>query len=170
MVPAPAGGEDLSMRRITRLTVLAAAIAVATLIGLAGPAAAATATTPQNRVVTLLNAARAKAGCSALKVNAQLTKAAQGHSADMAKRNYFAHNTPSGVTPWTRIANAGYPKVTLAENIAAGQKTADEVAKAWLNSPGHRANILNCSLKSVGTGIATGGSYGIYWTQDFGSK
>jgi uncharacterized protein YkwD len=168
MVRATTGGEDLSMRR-TRLTVLAATAVLATAIGLAGPAAAAAAT-PQARVVTLVNAARARAGCAPLKVNAQLTKAAQGHSADMAKRNYFAHNTPGGVTPWTRIAQAGYPKAALAENIAAGQPTADQVVRAWLNSPPHRANILNCGLRSVGTGVARGGTYGIYWTQDFGSK
>jgi uncharacterized protein YkwD len=148
---------------------LTAAVAVAVLIGLAGPAAAATAT-PQARVVTLVNAARARAGCAPLKVNAQLTRAAQGHSTDMARRNYFAHNTPGGVTPWTRIARAGYPRANEAENIAAGQKTADAVVTAWLRSPAHRANILNCGYRSVGTGVAKGGRYGTYWTQDFGSK
>jgi uncharacterized protein YkwD len=160
------------MRRVTRLTALTAAIVVATLVGLAGPAAAATPTTASQeaRVVQLVNAARAKAGCAPLRTNAQLTKAARGHSADMAKRNYFAHNTPGGVTPWIRIAQAGYPMATEAENIAAGQKTADAVVKAWLNSPGHRRNILNCGLRSVGTGLATGGSYHYYWTQDFGSR
>jgi uncharacterized protein YkwD len=88
----------------------------------------------------------------------------------MAKRHYFAHNTPAGTTPWTRIARAGYPKASLAENIAAGQPTADAVVKDWLNSPAHRHNILDCSLRSVGTGLATGGTYRYYWTQDFGSK
>jgi uncharacterized protein YkwD len=169
MVPAARRSDHVSMRRITHLTVLAAALAVASPIGLAGPAAA-TGTTPQARVVALVNAARATAGCAPLRVNAQLTRAAQAHSADMVKRHYFAHDTPAGVTPWTRIARAGYPRASLAENIAAGQRTADEVVKAWLASPGHRANILNCRFRSVGTGLAKGGSYGYYWTQDFGSK
>jgi uncharacterized protein YkwD len=170
MVRAAAGTDDLSMRRVTHLTVLAAAVALVTLIGFAGPAAAATTASQEARVVKLVNAARAKAGCAPLKVNAKLTKAARAHSADMAKRHYFAHNTPGGTTPWTRIAQAGYPKASLAENIAAGQPTADAVVKDWLNSPPHRQNILDCRLRSVGTGLVTGGTYRYYWTQDFGSK
>ena len=165
------------MRRHLSTSILAAALALAAPIGLAGPAAAATPTTgtaattaQEARVLLLVNRARAAARCPALKANAQLTRAARGHSLDMARRNYFAHTTPGGTTPWTRIAKAGYPRATLAENIAAGQPTADAVVKAWLNSPGHRRNILNCSLRSVGTGLATGGRYGHYWTQDFGSR
>lgn len=154
------------MRRIMLLAVLVTTL----LAGLAGPAAATTAT-PQARVTSLVNAARAKAGCAPLRVDARLTRAAQGHSADMAKRRYFAHNTPGGTTPWTRIARAGYPRnAALAENIAAGQPTADQVARAWLRSPAHRANILDCRLRAVGTGLARGGPYGWYWTQDFGSR
>ncbi len=121
-------------------------------------------------MLTLVNAARVTAGCAPLRANAQLTKAARGHSADMARRHYFAHDTPGGTTPWTRIAQAGYPRADLAENIAAGQRTADAVVKDWLHSPDHRRNILDCGLRSVGTGLATGGPYGYYWTQDFGSK
>lgn len=161
------------MRRLLVLAVLAAA----TLVGLTGPAAAAApatgtaATTAQEaRVLLLVNRARAQARCPALRANAALTRAARGHSLDMARRNYFAHVTPGGTTPWTRIARAGYPRAALAENIAAGQRTADAVVRAWLASPPHRRNILDCSMRSVGTGLATGGRYGTYWTQDFGSR
>lgn len=165
-----ASGDPRFMRRIAAPTVLAAAVTLTSLIGSAGPAAAATTASQEARVLTLVNAARATAGCAPLRANAQLTKAARGHSADMARRRYFAHDTPAGTTPWTRIAQAGHPRATLAENIAAGQRTADAVVKNWLNSPGHRRNVLNCGLRSVGTGLATGGPYGYYWTQDFGSK
>ncbi len=162
------------MRRAVLLTVLATALALA---GLTGPAAAApartgtAATTAQEaRVLALVNRARARAHCRPLRANAALTRAARGHSLDMARRNYFAHVTPGGTTPWTRIARAGYPRAALAENIAAGQPTADAVVRAWLASPGHRRNLLNCSMRSVGTGLATGGRYGFYWTQDLGSR
>lgn len=166
MVRPGAPGDDRSVRRLMLLTALATTV----LALLAGPAAAATAS-PQARAVSLLNAARAKAGCAPLKVDARLTRAAQGHSADMVKRRYFAHNSPGGTTPWTRIAKAGYPRNSrLAENIAAGQPTADQVVRTWLRSPAHRANILDCRLRSVGTGLARGGPYGTYWTQDFGSR
>jgi uncharacterized protein YkwD len=164
------------MRRFATTAALAAATA-AILIGFAGQASAATATTgtktttaAETKVLQLVNQQRAARKCPALKANAALTKAARGHSLDMAKRNFFAHNTPQGVTPWTRMAKAGYTNATMAENIAAGQPTAAEVVRAWMNSPAHRANILDCSLRSVGTGLATGGQYGYYWTQDFGSK
>lgn len=117
-----------------------------------------------SKVVDLVNQARADAGCNPLQVNDALTTAANKHSADMAERDYFAHTTPEGVTFDERIKTAGYG-LPGAENIARGQKNADQVMKDWLNSPGHRANILNCQLKVIGVGLATNGNY---WTQDFG--
>lgn len=144
------------------------------LIALSGPAAAATRAqqnaAQETQVTKLVNAERAKAGCGALRVDARLVKAARGHSQDMVDRKYFAHNTPGGVTPWTRIANAGYPKAALGENIAAGQATAAAVVRSWMGSTVHRRNILNCSFRAVGVGLATGGQHGYYWTQDLGSK
>jgi uncharacterized protein YkwD len=116
------------------------------------------------KVVELVNQARADAGCNPLQVNEALTTAASKHSADMSERDYFSHTTPEGVTFDERIKNAGY-SLPGAENIARGQKNADQVMKDWLNSPGHRANILNCQLKVIGVGLATTGNY---WTQDFG--
>jgi uncharacterized protein YkwD len=121
------------------------------------------------QVVSLTNAERSKAGCPALTVDRRLTAAAQAHSVDMAVRGYFDHDSPDGRTPFQRIGDAGYPFSIAAENIAAGQRTAPDVLTGWMNSAGHRANILNCALTQIGVGYATGGSYGTYWTQDFGT-
>jgi uncharacterized protein YkwD len=123
------------------------------------------------QVVSLTNAERAKAGCGALAVDATLTAVAQAHSQDMATHNYFDHNSQDGRTPFDRMTAAGYRYSTAAENIAAGQRTAQDVMTGWMNSPGHRANILNCALKEIGVGYATASSsqYGVYWTQDFGT-
>jgi uncharacterized protein YkwD len=139
------------------------------------PPAPSTAPAPSGgvttQVVTLTNAERAKAGCGPLAVNATLTAVAQAHSQDMATNNYFDHNSQDGRTPFDRMTAAGYRYSTAAENIAAGQRTPQDVMTAWMNSPGHRANILNCALKQIGVGYATGSSsqYGVYWTQDFGT-
>ena len=139
------------------------------------PPAPSTAPAPSGgvttQVVTLTNAERAKAGCGPLAVNATLTAVAQAHSQDMATNNYFDHNSQDGRTPFDRMTAAGYRYSTAAENIAAGQRTPQDVMTAWMNSAGHRANILNCALKQIGVGYATGSSsqYGVYWTQDFGT-
>jgi uncharacterized protein YkwD len=124
------------------------------------------------QVVTLTNAERAKVGCGALSVDATLTSVAQAHSADMAAHNYFDHNSQDGRSPFDRITAAGYRFGTAAENIAAGQRTPQDVMTSWMNSPGHKANILNCALHEIGVGYATSSSstYGAYWTQDFGTK
>jgi uncharacterized protein YkwD len=123
----------------------------------------------EDQVVTLVNQERAKARCAALTADSRLTAAARGHSQDMASRNYFDHNTPDGVTPWTRINNAGYTFSQAAENIAEGQTTPASVMTAWMNSEGHRENILNCGLRNIGVGLAYNGSHTPYWTQDFGT-
>ncbi len=121
----------------------------------------------ERSVADLIDAERAKAGCGPLRYDARLADAARKHSADMAKRGYFDHNTPEGVTPWDRVKAEGYQQPS-AENIAAGQRTPQEVVTAWMNSSGHRENILNCSSHAGGVGFFQGGSYGFYWTQDFG--
>ena len=117
-----------------------------------------------DRVVALVNQNRADAGCGPLQVESHLVAAAQEHSSDMAARDYFAHTTPEGATFDERIKTAGYP-LPGAENIARGQKNAEQVMKDWMNSAGHKANILNCQLKVIGVGLDTNG---FYWTQDFG--
>jgi uncharacterized protein YkwD len=122
----------------------------------------------QAQVIKLTNKERAKAGCKALKSNTALKTAAQKHSADMAKRNYFNHTGKDGRSPFDRMTDAGYAYSAAAENIAAGQRTPADVVKGWMNSAGHKANILNCTYSEIGVGYAKGGSYGTYWTQDFG--
>ena len=126
----------------------------------------------QAQVLALTNAERAKNGCDvALKANTALTKAAQAHAEDMLKHNYFDHNSQDGTNPFDRMTAAGYKWAGAAENIAAGQATPESVMTSWMNSPGHRANILNCGLKDLGVGYAagSGAAYGQYWVQDFGS-
>jgi uncharacterized protein YkwD len=126
-------------------------------------------TTPAREVLRLTNVERAKVGCVALRWNTKLASAAQAHSTDMRDHGYFSHTSLDGRTAFDRIKAAGYSYRQAAENIAAGQPTAAAVVKAWMGSSGHRANILNCGLKDLGVGYARGGSYGHYWTQDFGT-
>jgi uncharacterized protein YkwD len=120
------------------------------------------------QVLSLVNAERAKAGCNAVRSNSALTRAAQGHSADMAAHDYFSHTSKDGRTFSQRIRAAGYSGGTIGENIAAGQSSASAVMRSWMGSSGHRANILNCRFTALGVGYARGGGYGYYWTQDFG--
>ncbi|WP_106191425.1 CAP domain-containing protein [Umezawaea tangerina] len=119
------------------------------------------------KVVELTNKERSNAGCAPLVADKRLGTSARGHSQDMANQNYFDHVSKDGRTFVDRIKAAGYPSPG-AENIAAGQQTPADVMKSWMESPGHRANILNCGLKALGVGVAKGGSFGIYWTQNFG--
>lgn len=122
-----------------------------------------------DQVVTLVNKERSAAGCGPLTEDPQLQKAAQGHSDDMAARHFFDHTNPDGADPGQRITAAGYHWSTYGENIAQGQQTAAAVMDSWMNSPGHRANILNCSFKDIGVGVHKG-TGGPWWTQDFGAK
>ncbi|TDB91352.1 CAP domain-containing protein [Actinomadura sp. KC216] len=119
-------------------------------------------------VVSLTNAERAKAGCRPLHVDQRLVTAARKHSADMAANGYFDHTSRNGDSPWKRMEDAGYPSPG-AENIAKGYSTAAAVMRGWMDSPGHRANILNCDLRAIGVGKASGPG-GPLWTQDFGWK
>ncbi|MBN0046227.1 CAP domain-containing protein [Streptomyces actuosus] len=117
-------------------------------------------------VLRLVNEERAKVGCSAVAANSSLTSLAEAFSTDMAARGFFDHTDPDGATPWDRAAKAGITDLG-GENIARGQADAAAVMEAWMNSPGHRANILNCDFKTLGVGVHYG-SGGPWWTQDFG--
>ncbi|MFI8004993.1 sigma-70 family RNA polymerase sigma factor [Streptomyces sp. NPDC086010] len=121
-----------------------------------------------DEVVTLVNSERSKAGCSAVTSNSKLTTAASRHSADMVARDYFSHTSPDGTDPGARITAAGYRWSTYGENIAKGQQTPEAVMEAWMNSEGHRANILNCAFKEIGIGREDS-SGGPVWTQNFGT-
>ncbi|MEW2529174.1 sigma-70 family RNA polymerase sigma factor [Streptomyces sp. NPDC047071] len=133
------------------------------------PAPPAPSGSKAQQVLSLVNAERAKAGCGPLTHNSKLATAAQRHSADMRSRNYFDHTSPDGTDPGQRITAAGYKWSTYGENIARGQQTAASVMDAWMNSEGHRANILNCSFKELGTGVEEGEG-GPWWTQNFGAR
>ncbi len=124
---------------------------------------------PLAEVVDRTNAERARHGLPPLAADARLTAAAQAHSADMVRRGFFAHESPDGSQVWDRAVAAGYAYRKVAENIAAGQRTADEVVHGWMHSPGHRANILDRDLTQIGVGRAEGGPHGVYWTQVFGA-
>ncbi|MFH8803762.1 CAP domain-containing protein [Streptomyces sp. NPDC017936] len=117
-------------------------------------------------VLKLVNEERAKVGCSALSANSALADLAQEFSEDMAARGFFDHTDPDGATPWDRATKAGVSGLG-GENIARGQMDAASVMEAWMNSPGHRANILNCDFTTLGVGVHFGQG-GPWWTQDFG--
>ncbi|MEU1514198.1 CAP domain-containing protein [Streptomyces sp. NPDC005811] len=117
-------------------------------------------------VLALVNEERAKVGCSAVSANSSLAELAEKFSDDMAARGFFDHTDPDGLTPWDRAEKAGISSLG-GENIARGQADAAAVMEAWMNSPGHKANILNCDFKTLGVGVHFG-SGGPWWTQDFG--
>ncbi|MFG3408286.1 sigma-70 family RNA polymerase sigma factor [Streptomyces sp. NPDC048142] len=131
----------------------------------APPAPAGTA----GQVTELVNAERAKEGCGPVTVNDQLNTAAQRHSADMEAMDYFSHTSLDGRNPGDRITAAGYRWSTYGENIAKGQRTPADVMRSWMDSPEHRANILNCSFKEIGVGKQDSGG-GPVWTQVFGAR
>lgn len=120
----------------------------------------------ETAVIALTNDERRRHGCDAVESNDKLHTAARGHSLDMAERDYFSHTTPEGDGPGDRATDAGY-ETWGAENIAMGYPNADAVMTGWMNSEGHRANILNCDLTEIGIGVADS-PRGLYWTQMFG--
>jgi uncharacterized protein YkwD len=125
----------------------------------------------ENEVLRLSNVARQDEGCSALRMDSKLRTAARRHSDDMARNGFMSHTGSGGSGPAQRIRAAGY-QITgaWAENVARGYPTPAAVMDGWMNSAGHRANILNCSLRAIGVGAvrSTGGR--VYWTQDFGAR
>lgn len=130
------------------------------------PKPTTTASSVAAQVVQLVNAERSKAGCSPVKLNAALTKAAQAHSEDMASHKNMSHTGSDGSDPGARISAVGYDWSTYGENVAYGYSTPAEVMAGWMSSQGHKENILNCSFKEIGVGLAQPGGY---WTQDFGT-
>ncbi len=120
------------------------------------------------RVFELVNAERAKNGIAPLVWSDDLAAVAYAHSKDMNDRQFMSHNNPDGKSPFDRMKDYGLSYSRAAENIAAGQKTPEAVMQGWMNSAGHRANILNPELKMLGVGYYAGdGPYGSYWTQCF---
>ena len=121
----------------------------------------------EQEVVKLVNAERAKAGLSALKEDWELSRVAKYKSQDMHDKNYFDHTSPTYGTPFTMMKNFGITYKSAGENIAKGQKSATEVVNAWMNSEGHRANILNKNYTHIGVGFVKDGNY---WSQMFIQK
>jgi uncharacterized YkwD family protein/spore coat assembly protein SafA len=121
----------------------------------------------QNKVVALTNAERSKRGLGPLKINWELQRVARIKSEDMRNKNYFEHTSPTFGSPFEMMKNFGIHYSYAGENIAAGQPTPEEVVRSWMNSPGHRANILKREYTQIGCGVAFGGSYRVYWTQEF---
>lgn len=121
-------------------------------------------------VLALVNAERSKENLSALSFDARLQASAEAHSLDMATNDCFQHNSCNG-TDWDVRVRGYYPDGGFGENIAAGYTTPEAVVAVWMNSPGHRANILNSDYLGIGIGYSyqAGTTYGHYWTQDFGT-
>ncbi|MBI4281795.1 hypothetical protein HY625_03170 [Candidatus Uhrbacteria bacterium] len=127
----------------------------------------------RSAMLVRVNAERAKQNFPALVFNELLNQSAQKKSEDMFTRDYFAHESPDGVSPHQLITSTGYPAQTSAENLAKGPRTVDEVMTGWMNSPGHRANILFNGIEEAGFGLKLGrnaSGFNIYWTQHFGKR
>ncbi|MFI0767551.1 CAP domain-containing protein [Streptomyces sp. NPDC021218] len=122
-----------------------------------------------SEVIALTNAERAAARLAPLAPDPRLTAAAQAHSDDMVARDFYSHTGPEGGQPWDRARTAGATHRGIGENIACGQRSPAEVVRGWMNSPGHRANILKPDFTHIGVGHATGSRAGTYWTQVFGA-
>lgn len=118
------------------------------------------------RMLDMVNQERAKEGLKPLKADPELAVVARAHSKDMFARGYFAHVTPEGKTPSDRARAARVPFLTAGENLALGQ-TLNICHQGLMNSPGHRANILEPSYGRLGIGILDGGIYGLMITQNF---
>lgn len=118
----------------------------------------------ENEVIRLVNEIRVKNGLNTLEADWELSRVARYKSQDMKDNNYFSHTSPVYGSPFTMIKNFGISYKRAAENIAKGQTTPQAVVNAWMNSSGHRANILNTSYKKIGVGYVASGNY---WTQMF---
>ncbi len=118
------------------------------------------------QVLALVNEERATAGIEPVAWNEPAAAAAYDHAVDMDVRDFFDHDNPDGESPGTRLAQAGVGGRGWGENIARGQHDPISVMYAWMNSPGHRANILNPSYRFLGVGVHTGVD-GPWWVQDF---
>lgn len=121
----------------------------------------------QKEVVDLVNIERSKAGLNPLTLDSSVSNVATKKSQDMIDNNYFSHNSPTYGSPFDMLKKFGISYKTAGENIAMGQKTPKEVVNAWMNSEGHRKNILNPNFSKIGVGVAQKSSGSIYWTQIF---
>ncbi|HVK30260.1 MAG TPA: CAP domain-containing protein [Nocardioides sp.] len=172
-------------RIVRRVRCLGAAVLLGLVLGaLPTPAGASPAVTVQDvvptrvlvqrlledRVLALTNVERRRHGCPALRANAYLRKSARGHTVTMALHDLMSHQLPGEPYFSKRITRAGYRDWSLvAENVARGFSGPAAVVRAWMASPSHRRNILNCRLRDLGVGVALEDGQ-LWWTQNFGRK
>lgn len=157
------------MRRLSCVVVLLAGFCVT--------AVQAAPRTTETEVLEMINAERAAHGCQPLHVEARLTEAAERQSRQMVERHYFSHTAPDGSTPGRRVKDAGYVYQMVGENIEVNSDVPEEVVDTWMNSPGHRENILMCAFKETGIAVAwqeddqpvagVPRGFRAYWTQVF---
>lgn len=121
----------------------------------------------EREVINLVNVERQKNGLKAYGHNWELSRVARHKSNDMRDNNYFSHTSPTYGSPFTMMKNFGIRYSSAGENIAKGQKTAKDVVNSWMNSSGHRANILSSSFTEIGVGYAVDSKGTTYWTQMF---
>ena len=135
----------------------------------ASPASSSETTNREQAILLLVNQERAKRGLSALVLDDAVSKAAQIRAREIIAE--FSHTRPDGTSCFTALDEVGIisSKVNRAENIASGQRSPEEVMQSWMNSDGHRANILNPNVKKLGVGYAEGGQYRTNWVQMFTS-
>ncbi|MFF5996373.1 SafA/ExsA family spore coat assembly protein [Lysinibacillus sp. KU-BSD001] len=121
----------------------------------------------EEEVVRLVNVERAKEGLAPLSIDWELSRVAKYKSQDMHDKNYFSHTSPTYGSPFDMMKQFGISYKSAGENIAKGQTSAAQVVNDWMNSPGHRANIMNTSYTHIGIGYVADGHY---WTQMFIKK
>lgn len=121
----------------------------------------------EQKVIDLVNQQRAYNGLPALKANWEVSRVARYKSQDMIDKRYFAHQSPTYGSPFNMMENFGIRFSAAGENIAYGQRTPQEVMNSWMNSPGHRSNILNRTYNQIGVGVAKSSNGTFYWTQMF---
>jgi uncharacterized YkwD family protein/spore coat assembly protein SafA len=126
-----------------------------------------TTTTQEDEVIRLVNVQRSKAGLQMLTKNWELCRCARYKSADMANKGYFAHQSPTYGSPFQMMESFGLKFSAAGENIAYGQSTPAAVMADWMNSPGHRNNIMSATYTQIGVGLAKSSSGVYYWTQQF---
>jgi uncharacterized protein YkwD len=156
-------------RRLALIVLLPAAFFGTVVVASPAQAAPTTTTQMQSDIVYWTNQWRTKVGCPKLRLDARLARAGRNHSAWMAQTGKFSHVGASGSSFVTRARTAGY-STPMSENIAWGYRSGAQVVSAWMRSPGHRANIVNCKAKAQGVGVAYSANGAPYITQDFGSR
>lgn len=124
----------------------------------------------ETAVLNLVNQERQKAGLNPLTMSDKLVNLAEMKAQDMAQNNYFSHTSPTYGSPFEMLQKYGVSYRSAGENIAAGQTTAEAVMQDWMNSSGHRANILNSSYTEIGVGYFAGNKYRTEWVQLFIGK